>query len=314
MLELFFIYHIVSIAIGASALVVVLVLYLKTKKSRLLPLIIANSLMVILVACLSVEMYFDILYIFPPIRGFIHEGEQFLCLGLCIIIPRAGRPAILGHFAKRVERIFAIGSMLLVVAFALGLLSSCGLRLYTILYGCIYLDLSLAMLYFVASAIFFRNHESTAHSLRNYDLALVILRWAAIAFFPALVIVDFVGWMIPALRERIPDGLSVFPLFYLTMSLIMLVGTVKDILEPETPRAFGPPDEALSLKYGLTKREAEILPLLMQFMSYKEIGAALFISPGTVRSHLIHIYQKTGVRGRLELARLDTGPASPGRH
>jgi hypothetical protein len=100
MLEQFIIYHIVSIAIGASALVVVLVLYLKTRRPRLLHHILANSLLVLLVASLSVELHFDILNIFPPVRGLIHEGEQFLCLGLCAIIPRVGRPAVLGLFSN----------------------------------------------------------------------------------------------------------------------------------------------------------------------------------------------------------------------
>jgi DNA-binding CsgD family transcriptional regulator len=304
LLDLFFIYYIVSIVIGASALVVLFVLYLKTSNPRLLPLILANSLLVLLVSCLSVEQYFDIWGLFPPIRPFIHEGEQFLCLGLCMIIPRIGGPTILGRLSGRVERAFVIASALIAAVFGLSLLFYNVLRLYLFLYGLIYLDLSLAILYFAASAIFFRKQGPSSSVLRNYDLALLILRWATIAFFPALVIVDFVGWMIPALCELIPKGLSVFPLFYLTMSLSMLVAAIKDILAPETQRALGDLDESLFHKYDLTKREAEILPLLLQFMSYKEIGEALFISPGTVRTHLIHIYQKTGVRGRLELARL----------
>jgi DNA-binding CsgD family transcriptional regulator len=118
--------------------------------------------------------------------------------------------------------------------------------------------------------------------------ALLILRWATIAFFPAL-------------RAHKPEGLSVFPLFYLTMSLSMLVAAIKDILAPESPRALGDLDESLSLRFRHTKREAEILPLLLQFMNYKEIGEALFISPGTVRTHLIHIYQKTGVASAASL-------------
>jgi DNA-binding CsgD family transcriptional regulator len=304
MLDLFFIYHIVSIVIGASALVVVFVLYLKTKNPRLSPLILANGLVVLLVTCLSIELYFDLWDIYPPIRGFIHEGEQFVCLGLCMIIPRVARPPVFGLLSKRVERTFVIVSALIAAAFAFILLFHNELHLYLFLYMLIYLDLSLAVLYFAASSLFFRRQASPALALRNYDLALVILRWATVAFFPALFLVDFVGWMIPVLRALIPEGLSILPLFYLTMSLDMLVGAVKDILESEPPRQSGVLNESLSLKCGLTKREAEILPLLLQFMSYKEIGETLFISPGTVRTHLIHIYQKTGVRGRLELARL----------
>jgi len=44
--------------------------------------------------------------------------------------------------------------------------------------------------------------------------------------------------------------------------------------------------------------------LVLRNLSYREIADRLYISPGTVRTHIIHIYQKTGVSARLELSRL----------
>jgi DNA-binding CsgD family transcriptional regulator len=37
-------------------------------------------------------------------------------------------------------------------------------------------------------------------------------------------------------------------------------------------------------------------------MTYREIGNALFIAPTTVRTHLAAIYEKLGVRNKIELA------------
>lgn len=48
----------------------------------------------------------------------------------------------------------------------------------------------------------------------------------------------------------------------------------------------------------LTDRELEVLGLLAEQLSNKEIGAKLFISPGTVKQHTYNIYQKLGVKGR----------------
>lgn len=52
------------------------------------------------------------------------------------------------------------------------------------------------------------------------------------------------------------------------------------------------PDEVL------TPREAELLSLLIQGLSNRELGKRLFISEATVKTHLAHIYAKLGVETR----------------
>lgn len=53
----------------------------------------------------------------------------------------------------------------------------------------------------------------------------------------------------------------------------------------------------------LTEREQEILALLGQGLSNRQIAEALFITRGTVRSHLNRIYDKTGLGGRSQAMR-----------
>jgi DNA-binding NarL/FixJ family response regulator len=53
---------------------------------------------------------------------------------------------------------------------------------------------------------------------------------------------------------------------------------------------------------GLSGREAEILVLLSEGLSNKEIGARLSISAATVRSHLMNIFKKLHVHCRTEAA------------
>jgi DNA-binding NarL/FixJ family response regulator len=48
----------------------------------------------------------------------------------------------------------------------------------------------------------------------------------------------------------------------------------------------------------LTPREAELLSLLTQGLSNRELGQRLFISEATVKTHLAHIYAKLGVDTR----------------
>jgi len=50
----------------------------------------------------------------------------------------------------------------------------------------------------------------------------------------------------------------------------------------------------------LSKREEEVLSLLAKGLLYKEIGEALNISLHTVRTHILHIYEKLHVQSRTE--------------
>jgi len=53
---------------------------------------------------------------------------------------------------------------------------------------------------------------------------------------------------------------------------------------------------------GLTARETEVLELLVEGLSNKEIGQRMNIVAGTVRNHLEHIFKKLHVRTRTEAA------------
>jgi DNA-binding NarL/FixJ family response regulator len=52
----------------------------------------------------------------------------------------------------------------------------------------------------------------------------------------------------------------------------------------------------------LTARERQVMELVERGMKNKEIGNSLGIRTGTVKIHLKHIFEKTGIRGRYGLA------------
>jgi DNA-binding CsgD family transcriptional regulator len=56
--------------------------------------------------------------------------------------------------------------------------------------------------------------------------------------------------------------------------------------------------------FGLSKREAELVPLVLDGLPNAAIGERLFISEKTVENHLTNILRKTGTKNRLQLFRL----------
>jgi len=54
-------------------------------------------------------------------------------------------------------------------------------------------------------------------------------------------------------------------------------------------------------QYSLTERETEVLNLLIDSTSYKEIAVTLGISMATVKTHVSKVYKKTETKGRSEV-------------
>ncbi len=86
-------------------------------------------------------------------------------------------------------------------------------------------------------------------------------------------------------------------------------GAGSDPADPYAPGRVG----AFAERYGLTPRETDVLAHLLRGRSLAAIAERLFVTAGTVKTHALHIYRKTGVGGRQELMDLfERGDAGDG--
>ena len=88
---------------------------------------------------------------------------------------------------------------------------------------------------------------------------------------------------------------------------IKLTGVGQTIVVKEVPVPAGGPfvaDEKKREDLGITRREIEILELIAQGLSNREIAEKLFVSESTVRTHSSRIFDKLGARRRTQAVQL----------
>ena len=86
---------------------------------------------------------------------------------------------------------------------------------------------------------------------------------------------------------------------------IQLGGTTIEFVAEEDPHATEVDNTELAEQSAnLSEREIQVLALIAEGFTDREVGERLSITTSTVRSHLDRIGDKTGLRRRAELTRL----------
>jgi two-component system nitrate/nitrite response regulator NarL len=84
-----------------------------------------------------------------------------------------------------------------------------------------------------------------------------------------------------------------------------VIGCLRAVCEGQTwmeEQIFGEEIRTVTGRSPLTAREQQVLELIEKGFRNREIASTLGIQTGTVKIHLKHIFEKTGIRGRYGLA------------
>jgi two-component system, NarL family, response regulator LiaR len=84
---------------------------------------------------------------------------------------------------------------------------------------------------------------------------------------------------------------------------LKLTGTKQRVVVKEVPVPAGEPfipDEKKREDLGITRRELEILELMAQGMSNREIAEKLYLSENTVKTHSSRVFDKLGAKRRTQ--------------
>lgn len=92
--------------------------------------------------------------------------------------------------------------------------------------------------------------------------------------------------------------------FHLVPLMFLYFHLQKHYIERNKEHSFEEKMGLFSDKFGISKREVEVMELICRGMTNQEISDSLFISVQTVKDHVHRIFLKTGVKNRVQLTNL----------
>ena len=127
-------------------------------------------------------------------------------------------------------------------------------------------------------------------------ILIALLRWTEYQFLVVEHSIEIYGGLIAATFA----GLGIWLGLKLTAKRNAIV--VREVSVP----ADGPfiPDERKREDLHITRRELEILELIANGLSNREIAEKLFVSESTVRTHSSRVFDKLGARRRTQAVQL----------
>ena len=124
---------------------------------------------------------------------------------------------------------------------------------------------------------------------------LLLLKWLEFRF----VIMDHAFEVYTGSIALIFTGLGIWLAKKLTNPKTKTIIVEKEVYIVKPTEGFIP-DESTLLKFGISKREWEVLALMSEGLSNQEIADRLFVSLNTIKTHSSNLFEKLEVKRRTQ--------------
>lgn len=157
----------------------------------------------------------------------------------------------------------------------------------------IFINLAAMLTLIVILSIQGRSHSASARSRQVGKMTL---------FYGAALTLWIGSIFIPGLPHRL--GAAVLSLAFNAYLFIWTPGFIKSSTGNNGVSLNRGAIDTFCKAKGVSTRQQEIMALLLEGKTNREIAELLFIAPHTVKNHIYHLYKKLGLKNRMELLNL----------
>jgi len=202
---------------------------------------------------------------------------------------------------RRIITILVVPGILLLSVGGFEFLSGSGRAIFDNLQ---YLSDFLIFLAMIGAGYYLRS-RTAVFATREAAKAMVVLGGLSISIFLALGLWWIIGGSLYRTSPAVGTVFMAMAGLAFNVGLTVWIIRFRTILSsPENARfEAGLIPGSLALRWGVTRREREIIELVGLGLSNQDIADRLFISVSTVKKHLNNIFTKTGVSNRVQLLR-----------
>lgn len=143
-----------------------------------------------------------------------------------------------------------------------------------------------------------KNYKQVVHKDLKQAIKSFIL--ISIIFLPFIVLDSYKPYIQHVENIELLK-IAALPSYFLTINIFNLIFVLKYFNTPSFV-ADNKLTDYFKQKYDITEKQGEIIELIIQEVTYKQIAEKLFISPKTVDNHIQNIYKKLNVNSKIQLS------------
>ncbi|MBN1798796.1 MAG: helix-turn-helix transcriptional regulator [Spirochaetales bacterium] len=293
MKDFIFFYYLLSYTVGITTLFLAFMLFLRNRNKALSRFMLVTLSFTIVIINGSLLSYFDFneSFIIKQILRFL---SYLSACAYIFLLPRFVNYIYGLKSAKIINYVFLLGAILCFITMSILYL----LMLSSFVHYIVMSGLLCAILYSLFCILFKFNSKAEALYIRFFQYMAIII----VILLPVMIYLDFFlldNLLRANLRNEFPITL---PLVYACWCGIFLFMQVRALLTGWM--SLVEITEKFISHYRITKKEKQVIGLLLHGKSYKEIMGALDVSMSTVKTHITNIYKKTGALNKMELAQI----------